>query len=133
MSMMKSVSLADSTHFGRGSSVRIWSGVSCLWRLVGRGSLTWVPRRPCLHMTRPTLLESQKAVHPQVLTFPGGAKFMARHLRHTFLWNVDGACCILMNNRRFWATTRRLDCFKMGLCRTRPFGGACNKYGPDRD
>ena len=64
----------------------IMRGVKC-WlsrRLLGRGCLMWVQRKPNIHVTQPTL-EPQGAL-PQALTFFGSVRLITWRLRHLFFF-----------------------------------------------
>ena len=57
-------------------------------RLLGRSCLMWVPRKPSIHVTQPTLFEPHGAVLPHVLTLGGRARFIAWRLRRPFFMRM---------------------------------------------
>ena len=91
-----------------------WGGVKNMLTAFGdgvlreRGCLTWLPGKPSIHVTRPTLFKPLEAV-PQALTLLGVVRFIAWRLRHPFLrgcrWSPRHFGAVV----RVWATAQRPD------------------------
>ena len=98
------------------------SGVS-----LSQGCLMWTLGKPSIHVMWQTL-PKPRGLSLQALTFFGGARFIARCLRHLFLWKC------WQSLKHFWSHRLYLGnglapgpTLKKTLCRTHLFGRACNK------